>query len=101
MLYKDYEVVTAKSGYDALSLFHRGLIPHLVLLDIMMPNMDGWGTYQRIKALSNLHKVPVAFFTSSDDPEDKIRAEKEGAVDYIQKPVKKSELLERIAKLIV
>jgi methyl-accepting chemotaxis protein len=100
MLDKDYEIVTTKSGYDALSLFFRGLVPDLILLDIMMPNMDGWGTYERINAIGNLHKVKTAFFTSSDDPEDKARAEKTGAVDYIQKPMKKSDLLERIAKLI-
>jgi CheY-like chemotaxis protein len=100
MLENNYEVITAKSGMDALHLFYKGLIPNFILLDLMMPVMDGWGTYERIKAISNLHKVPTAIFTSSDDPEDETRAFQMGAVDYIRKPAKKTELLERIAKLI-
>jgi CheY-like chemotaxis protein/uncharacterized protein YukE len=99
MLENDYEVITAKSGREALSLFYRGLVPNLVLLDLLMPDMDGWGTYERVKAISNLHEVPTAFFTSSDDPKDRVRAQQMGAADYIKKPAKKSELLERVAKL--
>jgi DNA-binding response OmpR family regulator len=65
-----------------------------------MPGIDGWGTYERIKAIGNLHDVPIAFFTASDDPQDKIRAQQMGAIDYIEKPIVKSELLNRIKKLI-
>jgi methyl-accepting chemotaxis protein len=100
MLEKTYEVFTAKSGMEALSLFFGGLIPNLVLLDVIMPDMDGLDTYQRIRALSNFHHVPIAFFTSSDNPQDKMKAQAMGAADYIMKPTKKSELLERIGKLI-
>jgi CheY-like chemotaxis protein len=62
--------------------------------------MDGWDTYERIKAIGNLHDVPIAFVTSSNDPQDIARANKMGAVDYINKPVQKSELLERVRKII-
>jgi DNA-binding response OmpR family regulator len=65
-----------------------------------MPDLDGWATYRRIKDIGNIHDVPVAFFTSSDDPKDRNRAQEMGAVDFIQKPAKKSELLERIGKII-
>ena len=65
-----------------------------------MPDMDGWDTYQRIKDIGDLHHVPIAFFTSSDDTEDRTKAQKMGAVDYIKKPMKKSELLEKVKKLI-
>jgi CheY-like chemotaxis protein len=64
-----------------------------------MPDMDGWDTYERVKAISNLHHVPIAIFSASDDPQDKERAKQMGAVDYILKPAKKSELLERVGKL--
>ena len=100
MLESDYEVITAKSGHEALVLFYQGLVPNLILLDLIMPDMDGWDTYERVKAISNLHAVPIAFFTSSDDPQDRIRAQQMGAADYIKKPTKKSELLDRIGKLI-
>jgi CheY-like chemotaxis protein len=100
MLEKDYEVVTVKSGKEAMALFFHGLVPNLILLDLIMPGMDGWDTYDRIKAISNLYKVPVAFFASSDDPRDRSRAQQMGAVDFISKPVKKGELLERIRSII-
>ena len=100
MLEQDYEVVTAQSGQEALSHFHQGLVPSVVLLDLVMPNMDGWDTFQRIKDISKLHRVPIAFYTSSEDPQDRLRAEQMGIDDYIRKPCKKSELLERIGKMI-
>ena len=99
MLEKDYDVTTSKSGNDALRLFYRGLVPDAILLDIMMPEMDGWDAYERVKAISNLHHVPIAFLTSSDDPQDRVRSQKLGAADFIKKPVKKSELLESVAKM--
>ncbi|MDR0456288.1 MAG: methyl-accepting chemotaxis protein [Treponema sp.] len=94
----DYEVITVTSGGTALKLFFQGLIPNLVLLDLIMPDMDGWDTYGRIKGISNLHNVPIAFVTSSNDPMDRSRANKMGAVDYIEKPC--NDLLARVGKLI-
>jgi CheY-like chemotaxis protein len=99
-LSNDYDVITAASGKDALELFFRGLVPKLILLDPVMPEMDGWDTYNRIRAISGLHDTPMAIFTSSDDPVDKQRAHEIGAVDYIRKPIKKDELLNRIEAII-
>jgi methyl-accepting chemotaxis protein len=96
----DYDTTTVKSCDEALKLLYQGFDPNFVLLDLMMPEVDGWDTYEKIRGLSNLHKVPIAIFTSSDDPKDKDRAGKMGAVDYIKKPCKKSELLERVKKNI-
>jgi methyl-accepting chemotaxis protein len=96
----EYEVVTAKSGKDALGLFYQGLVPRLILLDLVMPDMDGWNTYTRIKAISNLHDTPIAFFTASDDPKDKQRAHEMGAVDYIKKPYKTEDLLHRVGRIL-
>ena len=100
MLDKDYDITTAVSGQEALAHFYRGLVPNLILLDLVMPEMDGWSAYNRIKAISNIHHVPIAFFTSSEDPKDKTRAQNMGAADFIKKPSKKSELLERVKTLI-
>jgi DNA-binding response OmpR family regulator len=50
--------------------------------------------------LSNLHKVPIAIYTTSEDSQDRARAKEMGAVDYIKKPAKKTDLLDRIGKLI-
>ena len=99
-LEENYEVTTTNSCEKALKLLYQGYDPNFILLDLMMPDVDGWQTYNRMKELSKLHHVPIAIFTSSDDPSDKIRAEKMGAADFIKKPCKKSDLLERIGKLI-
>ncbi|MDR2951635.1 MAG: methyl-accepting chemotaxis protein [Treponema sp.] len=96
----DYDVTTVNSGQAALNLFYQGYTPNLVLLDLSMPDMGGWDTYIRIRDLTKLHQVPIAIYTTSEDPEDKERARELGAVDFIRKPVKKEELLKKIGKLV-
>jgi methyl-accepting chemotaxis protein len=100
MLQKDYEVITANSGKEALGLFYQGLVPNLILLDLMMPGMDGWDAYTRIKGISDLHNTPIAFFTSSTDPQDMQQAQAMGAVDFIKKPCEREELLRRVGKIV-
>jgi CheY-like chemotaxis protein len=93
-------VTTAKSGKEALGLFYQGLVPQLILLDLIMPDMDGWDTYGRIKAIGGLYNTPIAFFTASNDPKDIKHAREMGAVDYIKKPYDKEDLLRRVGKII-
>jgi len=100
VLSKDYDVKTATSGKEALALFYQGLVPQVILLDLIMPDMDGWNTYSRIKAIGGLHDIPIAFFTASEDPKDIQHAREIGAVDYIRKPCKGEELLRRIGKIL-
>jgi len=97
-LEEDYEVRTSNSCEDALKLLYQGLNPSYILLDLIMPEKSGWDTYESIRGISNLHKVPIAIFTSSDDPADEEKARKMQAADYIKKPCRKGELLERIKK---
>jgi methyl-accepting chemotaxis protein len=100
MLKDDFEVTTVSSGSAALKLFYQGFVPDMVLLDLVMPEMGGWDTFERIRAISNLHKVPIAIVSVSDDPADISRANELGAVDYIRKPVDKEHLLEKISKYL-
>jgi CheY-like chemotaxis protein len=100
VLKDDYDVVTATSGKEALSLFYAGLVPNLVLLDLVMPGMDGWDAYTRIKGLTGMHNTPIAFFTSSNDPKNIQQAQEMGAVDYIKKPCEQDELLRKVARLV-
>jgi len=100
VLQSEYEASTATSGKDALGLLYQGLVPQLILLDLIMPDMDGWNTYSRIKALSGLHDTQIAFFTSSSDPKDIKHAKEMGAVDYIKKPYDKDDLLQRVGKIL-
>jgi len=99
-LESDYDVTTTDSCEKALKLLYQGYDPNFILLDLMMPDVDGWGTYERMRELSKIHHVPIAIFTSSDEPSDKARAQKMGAADYIKKPCRKGELMDRIGKLI-
>ena len=99
-LEEDYSVTTAASCEEALKFLYQGLDPSFVLLDLMMPDVSGWDTYEQIRDISKLHKVPIAIYTSSEDPADREHARAMGAADYIKKPCKKSELLERVKKNI-
>jgi len=101
VLSNEYDVSAAKSGKDALNLFFQGLVPKLILLDLIMPDMDGWDTYRRIKAISGLYDTPIAFFTTSNDPKDIQHARELGAVDYIKKPYDKDDLVFRIGKILM
>jgi putative two-component system response regulator len=100
VLQSEYEISTAKSGKEALNLFYQGLVPQLILLDLIMPDMDGWDIYKRIKAISGLHDTPIAFFTSSTDQKDIKHAHEMGAVDFIKKPYDKDDLLRRVGRII-
>ena len=100
VLQNDYEIYKASSGKEAMGTFYQGLVPELILLDLIMPGMDGWDTYNRIKAISGLHDIPIAFFTVSSDPKDIQHAHEIGAVDYIKKPYDNDDLRKRIAKII-
>ena len=99
-LEENYDVVTVKSCEEALRYLYQGLDPVYILLDLVMPETDGWVTYERIKGISDLHNVPIAFLTVSSDPADIRRAKEMGAVDYIKKPTTRDELLARIGKTL-
>jgi DNA-binding response OmpR family regulator len=89
-----------KSSIDTLSLFFQGLVPDLALLDLRIPDMDGWDTYTRIRDINKLHNVSITTLTTSEDAKDKAHVREMGAVDYIMKPVNKAELLDKVRKLI-
>jgi len=99
-LERDYDVTTVESCEEALKRLYQGLAPSVILLDLVMPETDGWQTYERIRGISKLHNVPIAIFTVSDDPADKARADKMGAADYIKKPTTQDELLRRLEKIL-
>ncbi|HMV45538.1 MAG TPA: hybrid sensor histidine kinase/response regulator, partial [Leptospiraceae bacterium] len=90
-----YKIIFAFNGEQALkSLEHQ--IPDLVLLDVNMPEMDGFETCNRMKQLELLNNVPILFLTARTDIEDIVNAFKIGGADYITKPFNPTELLARI-----
>jgi CheY-like chemotaxis protein len=100
VLQRDYSVSTARSGKDALAMFYQGLVPDLILLDLVMPEMDGWSTFDRIRAIGGLHNTQMAIFSASNDPKDMVRSNEMGAVDYIKKPYDKDDLLRRVERIL-
>jgi CheY-like chemotaxis protein len=88
-------VTTAESGQEALDLVRRDP-PDLILLDIMMPDMDGFEVCQRLQADPATRAIPVIFVTARGTKESKLEGLATGAVDYITKPVDLDEMLARV-----
>lgn len=90
-----YNVLVCESGEAALATLEIEE-PDLILLDVMMPGMDGLDTCRRLKQLPAGRDVPLFFMTALGDPFDKVRGLEAGAVDYLTKPVYPEEVLARI-----
>lgn len=95
-LKKDFEVKFAASGAEALAQADTEPLPDLILLDIMMPEMDGFEVCRRLHEDPGTAEIPVLFLTAKTDTESLVRGFETGAVDYVTKPVKDAELLARV-----
>jgi two-component system, OmpR family, KDP operon response regulator KdpE len=91
-----YEVATAQDGVQAVDIFSSQPID-LILLDIMMPRMDGFSTCQRIREYSN---VPIIMLTAKGEEQDRVRGLDLGADDYLVKPFSATELLARVRAVL-
>jgi DNA-binding response OmpR family regulator len=87
-----HDVIEAPDGNDALKRFYADK-PDLVILDVQMPGLDGWGVLDRIRELSD---VPVIMLTARAEELDKVRGLRAGADDYVTKPFGRQELLARV-----
>jgi DNA-binding response OmpR family regulator len=92
---KGYQVTTASGGHEALT---RAQIdkPDLVLLDIMMPQMDGWEVLKLLRVDDDTRRIPVAMLSARTEAKDRVQGLQEGAIDYICKPFSLTELLGKI-----
>jgi signal transduction histidine kinase len=93
-----FEVLVAKSGKRAIGILEQKL-PEIVLLDVMMPEMNGFEVCQHLKSWEKTQDIPIIFMSALDDfsnPEEKIKGLKLGAVDYISKPIQLEEVLTRV-----
>jgi len=99
LLDSQYSVITATNGIEAIdSVVEQH--PDLIILDIMMPGMDGVEVFQQLKKNPQVSDIPVIFLTSKNTEKDEVDALQIGAVDYIVKPFSPNVVLQRVAKQI-
>ncbi len=94
-----YSVVTAENGEEALNVVRRSM-PDLVLLDLMMPKIDGFEVCQRLRADFQTSQIPIIMLTAKSDLPDKIKGLRGGANDYLVKPYSNEELLLRVHNVL-
>jgi two-component system, cell cycle response regulator len=94
-----YQVATAGDGFEALRLAHSWQ-PDLILLDVMMPGMDGYETCRRLNDDPDTLHIPVVMVTALGDPSERVRGLEAGADDFLTKPVEYDTLLARVRSLV-
>ena len=82
----DYDVLSAYNGYDALDIISKEM-PDLVLLDVMMPDQDGFMVLEKLKSKPEMKNIPVVFITAKNDTNIRKEALDAGAAELIQKPI--------------
>lgn len=94
-----FNIITASNGQEAVNRLKIEL-PDLVLLDVMMPIMDGWQTLKNIKTTQETKHIPVVMVTAKIGEDDRSRGFREGATDYIGKPFAPREVVNRIKTIL-
>ncbi len=94
-----FDVVTATNGPDAIAICEQGLCD-LVLLDVMMPGMDGFEACRRLKTSPTTAHIPVVMVTALDQPSDRLKGLDAGADDFLTKPVEDTALFARVRSLV-
>jgi two-component system cell cycle response regulator DivK len=96
---KGYEIILAVNGEEAIQLAKKSL-PHLILMDMGLPVMDGWEATRQLKADPLTQPIPVIALTAHTDPEERRQALAAGCDDYESKPIDFTQLLEKIDKFL-
>ncbi|MCW0979659.1 PleD family two-component system response regulator [Agrobacterium sp. BT-220-3] len=99
LLAEYFDVVTAEDGFKALAICDDEQVD-IILLDIMMPGMDGFEVCERLKANPKTAHIPVVMVTALDQPSDRVRGLKAGADDFLTKPVNDLQLIARVKSLV-
>ncbi|MCP3688281.1 MAG: response regulator [Gammaproteobacteria bacterium] len=97
--HKSYDITEAQDGFEALSKIDK-LVPDLVLLDVILPKMDGYQVLSTMKKNSALKEIPVIMLTSRDALMDKIKGRMSATDEYLTKPVNPVELMSKVEKYL-
>jgi DNA-binding response OmpR family regulator len=95
-----YDVVVTKDGASALAAVGKPPPPDLLLLDVMMPGMDGHAVAAAARALPGLKSIPIIFLTAKTGPAEVIKGIQSGARHYITKPFKIDDLVQRVKRVL-
>ena len=99
LLREGFQVQTAPNGVEALKIAEQ-FVPHLVLLDVMMPEMDGMETCRRMRQMASLKNTMIVFLSARGEDESQLEGFELGADDYITKPVKVKLLVSRLKAIL-
>lgn len=91
----NYKIHIAKSGMQALNLLSK-LNPDIILMDIQMPNMNGFECCERVKSILSPMSIPIIFLSGSNDEKDILKAKSVGGLDYITKPINADKLIDTL-----
>jgi DNA-binding response OmpR family regulator len=91
----DFNILEAESGTEALGVLEENAVD-IILLDIVMPEMDGFELCAKIKSEADFALIPIIFITALENTEDKVKAFEVGGTDYVTKPFRRAEVLARI-----
>ena len=102
LLSKGFDMIYALSGQEALEKLRLKVFekPDIILMDIMMPHMDGFETFKETRKNPDLKDTPIIMLTALSDPKNMERAISIGAADYIEKPFSPSDVISRIKKVL-
>jgi DNA-binding response OmpR family regulator len=99
MLSQKYEVERARDGNEGLASADR-MRPQLVILDVMMPGLDGYAVAQRLRLIPTLKNVSIIFLTAKGGPMDVVKGIQSGARFYVSKPFKMDDLMTKVKKAL-
>ena len=91
----NYKISVARDGQEALTVAQK-ILPHLILLDVMMPVMDGYEACKKLKEIPETKPIPIIFLTANSEVQDVVKGLNLGASDYVTKPANSTELLARV-----
>jgi CheY-like chemotaxis protein len=97
----NYDVVTAEDGEDALNMIEGGLMPDVIVTDLMMPRVDGYQFISRMRSENNTLKVPVIVLSNVDKVTDRERLKEQGVSSYLIKPFNTAELKEGLGRSLI
>ncbi len=95
-----YEVITARDGLEALSLLENGLVPDVIVTDLMMPRLDGYQLISRLKNNEPFKKIPVIVLSNVDKKQDKDELTRKGIYGYLNKPFSPDELKDNLSQML-